>query len=365
MPPSNAANKRVILVAVSVLATLLLLEIGVRVSDVARGRGFFWGGRNLVARAEDKRLAFRAFGWKPYRKENGRTYLVSTHGDPYPLAKPEGTTRIVAFGGSTTENHFSARKGGGHYPRRLESLLNERLGGEFEVINVAYSAYATPHSLILLALDVISWDADIVILSHNYNDLNAAYFPDFTFDYQHKYGAFYASNLGPSDILFQHSQLYWLGRKQFAVTLTQLNGAVRRRPYGQEPPPAASAVFQRNLQSFVTLAQANGIGVLLATQALEPSEKYFQLHVRPKLYNKAIYYPLHDEFLQHHDTFNRIIRQVAAESGAWLLDNDRVLGGKTEYFIDFVHYSVEGVAALAESYADFLAPRLSTQAVGE
>jgi hypothetical protein len=42
-----------------------------------------------------------------------------------------------------------------------------------------------------------------------------------------------------------------------------------------------------------------------------------------------------------------------------------VLGGKTEYFIDFVHYSVEGVAALAQSYADFLAPRLSTQAVGE
>ena len=55
------------------------------------------------------------------------------------------------------------------------------------VISVASSAYATPHSLTLLSLDVLSWDTDLVILSHNINDLQAAYMPGFKPDYSHKY----------------------------------------------------------------------------------------------------------------------------------------------------------------------------------
>ena len=42
----------------------------------------------------------------------------------YPLEKAPGTFRVVAFGGSTTEN----RVGEMHYPLRLQEMLRERLG---------------------------------------------------------------------------------------------------------------------------------------------------------------------------------------------------------------------------------------------
>jgi hypothetical protein len=113
-------------------------------------------------------------------------------------------------------------------------------------------------------------------------------------------------------------------------------------------------VFKRNLRSFVVLAKSRGIKVVLGTQPLERSQEYFERHVPYKPYNDVVRYPLHDEFVRHHESYNRAIGEVAAEEGATLADNDKAFGGDSALFSDYVHYTLEGVRRLAASYADVL-----------
>ena len=351
-----------LLVLAGAFTACLLAEVGIRSLDAVRGRGFFSQDRRNIKKAAPV-IPFRMFGFMPYQERNGTRYIASRHGELYPLHKPAGTFRIVCFGGSTTENESSFKAHGTHYPLVLQSLLRARLHNEtIEVINVGNSAYATPQALIFLELDVLSWDPEVVILSENFNDLLAAYWPNFTYDYSHKYAhPFYTnSGAGPqrcleevSDRLFQRSQLYWVAKERLLRVLRR-RFPLHRRSYGDIPDPVAAGVFRRNLRSFVTLARSNGIQVVLGTQPLQPSEESFLRHVEYKPYNDVVVYPLHEEFVKHHQYYNEVIRQVGAAEGVPVADSASALGSNPKYFIDFLHYSEEGVEALARYYADFL-----------
>ena len=76
--------------------------------------------------------------------------------------------------------------------------------------------------------------------------------------------------------------------------------------------------------------------------------------MRHKKYNDIVVYPLHDEFVIHHNTFNKIIQEVAKETNVLFIDNDNVLASNEELFIDFVHYTPAGVQVLAQNYADYI-----------
>ena len=344
----------------SVVFALLFLEVSVRAYDKFTGFGFLSSYRNPFLRPMKTVLPFRTFGFEMYKDKDGVKHISSRHGEMYPLEKPDGTFRIVVFGGSTSENNHSFKEAETHYPLVLQSKLREALGTEaIEVISVANSGYATPHSLILFELDVLHWEPDMIIVSHNINDLFSSYWPNFTFDYSNKYSnpyysmPDYQSLYTASNVLFQKSQLYWLIRNRYKQ-LTHQNAAIQRRSYGMEPLPLAVEVFKRNFRSFAAIAKENGVKVLLGNQPLQPTKKFFMEHMDHKPYNSLIFYPFHEEFVRHHQAFNETIEQSAKELGVLFVDNDSKLQGKEEYFIDFVHYTPEGVNVLADSYADFL-----------
>ena len=355
--PPISAKVKVIAFALAAIASLLVLESAIRIADMRRGHGFFASARNLLIKAEPVR-PFRTFGTSHYVERDGEFALVTRHGEIYPLDKPPGTTRIVCFGGSTTENEPAFEEAGIHYPLVLEQILRERLGrDDIEVLNVAHSGYSTAHSLILLELDVISWQPDVVILSHNSNDQSAGWWPGFRYDYSQKYShEFYLpdhrSLYSVPNVLFQHSRLYWMTRKMFKA----LEGfpAPRRKSYGPEPPAATLHVFRRNVESFITIARSRGIRVVLGTQPLESSEEMFLAHMSAKPYNDIVTYPLHDEFVRHHRRYNDAILEVAAQQGVLSVDVDVKLGGERRYFVDHVHYTPAGVEALAAGYAEAL-----------
>jgi hypothetical protein len=303
-------------------------------------------------------IPFRTFGIVPYATREGVRYISSRHSELYPLEKPAGTFRVVTFGGSSTEQ----KVGGAHYPLLLQSALRDRLNRDtVEVINVGNAAYATPHSLILLELDVLSWDPDLVILSENTNDRSATYFPNFTFDYSNKYSdPFYlgqnlTSRYSTMNALFQHSRVYWVARDKLITAIDKLNSSdklTRRRPQGHDPNPEGREVFKRNLRSFVTLAHSNGIEVILASQPLGPANLVAIPYERP--YNKNIFLPLVEEEISHHASYNRAIEEVAKETGVWFVDSAQVMNGVEEYFIDSVHYKEAGLRKLAQNYSDFI-----------
>ena len=124
--------------------------------------------------------------------------------------------------------------------------------------------------------------------------------------------------------------------------------------YGMEPPLASQEIFKRNLETFVTLANAHKIPVILATQALEPSEEYWDRALRYKSYNDRVIYPLHEEFVAHHGVFNDILRKVAEENGVYLVDNSVSLAGDRQFFADYVHYTKKGVEKIADNFFQFI-----------
>jgi len=353
----NLGRKFALSAGVTILV-LLGLEAGIRFRDLAGGRGFSSDHRNLLAGGMKPLRPFRTFGVDYYGERDGERCILSRHGEPYPLQRPEGGYRIVCFGGSTTEGRKES-----HYPALLQALLRRRLANpKVEVINVAYSGYATPHSLIVLELDVVSWQPDLVVLSHNINDLDVGYFEGSAFDYSNKYGRkFYAApdyrrRFTTANVLLQHSQLYWVVRNALVDRPRWRVREIRRASLGDTPPAATSALFERNLRSFADLAKSKGIRVLLFTQPLQPDEEMGHIYFHPKAYDRFTTYPLHAEFVKHHRAYNRTIARVAEEEGVWFLDADTHLGGRREYFTDAVHYTPLGKRELAGRLADFLAP---------
>jgi len=347
------------LVFFSILILLFFLEVGIRCVGVLTDRSFFYPFQKEGKQAKPY-ILFRTFGFKLYQAVDDVRYISSSHEEIFPLKKPKNTIRIACFGGSTTENGFAYRTGKVHYPLLLQSILEDKFKKtKFDVINVGYPAYATPHSLILFELDVLSWEPDIVILSHNINDLIASYWPNLDFDYSNKYATtkYIYPRMRRNVSIFEHSLLISFLKFSYRELINLTGGAnypVIRKSQGNNPIPLAKKIFRRNLRSFISLAQSNGIQVLLGTQALQPREDMFLRHMNQKSYNNKVVYPLHEEFVQHHHAFNKVIKKVSLEGKTLFAENDLALGGRMEFFHDFVHYTVTGVKKLAQNYADVL-----------
>lgn len=346
----------------SIIVALLTLEVSLRIYDSFAGYGFLSQHRNVIVNSNQSNRAvtpFRTFGFPLYKITNNTRHILSRHGELYPFEKPQATYRIVVFGGSSTENEYSYTATQTHYPLLLQSQLRETLNTDnIEVINVGNSAYATPHSLILFELDVLSWEPDMIIVSHNINDLLTAYWPNFAFDYSNKYGTKHYMpimyNLSTSDILFQQSRLYWfVSDKVDRLQPANIN-LLSRSSYGNALKPDVTNTFKRNLNTFVAIAKHNNIKVLLGNQPLQRNEEYFDNHMGHKNYNDIVKYPLHDEFILHHNAFNQIIEEVAKEANVLFIDNDSFLANEEKLFIDYIHYEPEGVEILAKHYADFI-----------
>ncbi len=358
---NRARTKKLVLALCSVAATLLAGEALIRASDHRRGIGFFSSAGNPLAEAAPSVLPFRTFGFDPYRTVGGRTFISDTWKRRFPLRKAEGTYRVVCFGGSTTAHRMNGRD----YPGILQRLLREGANRKtIEVINAGNSGYTTAHSLILLGLDVLSWQPDLVVLSHNINDLTALYFPGFRPDYWNKYRSGYFSVPDFSErytwnnVLFQHARLYWFLaaalRPHGFRDLAARGRAIRRAPYPEELVARGEEIFRRNIETFVAIAKDRDIKVILGTQPHEPSEEFFVRHMGYKPYNDVALYPPHGQHLDIHERYNEAIRDVAEERGVGLVDNARDFAGETRYFIDHVHNSDEGLLKLAELYARFI-----------
>ena len=360
-PPARRRRSpasRLLLACVLVLAGGLAAEFAVRSYDLLTGHGFAAGRRTRPKRPP---IPFRQFGEELYTEHFGERFIVSCHGEEFPFRKPEGTLRIVAFGGSTTHNVEAWEAARTHYPLELQRRLRQRLGREdVEVINVGYSAYSTAHSLIVLALHVLSWEPDVVLLSHNVNDRSAAYFPDFVPDYVHKYGhptflGEQAEDVGVLDALLRRSEA-WAFARNLAKRWSRTPPVYG--PYPDHPPEEALLTFERNLRSFVRLAREAGVDVVLGTQPMHGDPARFEAHMQHKAYNDLVVYPEPAQDRKHHAAYNAVLVRVAEEEGVGLADNAARMDDEDAYFTDHVHYTPEGIRVLTEGWFDALTARL-------
>lgn len=363
---STAADltKKLLLAAATTTVALLAAEVGLRVYQrVSFGIGMLSVFPDF--RVEPMTYSpFLAFGPRVNYEIPGKQRPELSRFDARgfrtvdPIGpKPPGELRIVALGGSTTEDLWNAS--GRHWPWILEQRLSERDSGAVRVLNGGMSAYATPHTLIRTALDVTELEADVLLVMHNINDLTAAYHAiaaGVALDghYTAKYLLrSYTGLRGESDVVWSRLARFVAGR------LAQPDRAPPTLAENDTVLGEGVRIFQRNLRSIVAVARAHGIEPVLLTMPFSRSPEHFAIMQSGQVRIGSVgvgQLPERERMFRDLARYNQATRELGASSGVRVVDMAEAGPWDDSLFVDTVHLSDEGSEVFATRLAERLDP---------
>jgi lysophospholipase L1-like esterase len=265
--------------------------------------------------------------------------------------KPEGTTRILCLGGSSTYG-FGPSSDLATYPARLEHHLREAYPErDFEVVNMGCQGYSTHESLINLAFRGVDLNPDLVVVYHMINDVRCALYPKVQHDNTHWRVSWPTERPTPTQRKLERSFLYLAWRRYLTDwwTVRQNLGAYVIKDFGayeddfNQPDEGGLGFrnFQRNLVSIATLAQRHGSRVLFVTQGMDADDlgKAPSRSIQLKGMKKA----------------RDILAAVSADTGFPLIDAAPILEQAAkdgqEVFTHQVHLQDPGADLLARTIA--------------
>jgi lysophospholipase L1-like esterase len=297
-------------------------------------------------------------------------HLVDSHGflarDKGLLwGKDNGEIRIATIGGSTTANvNLSFDE---NWPGQLGALLQQALPGKtIRVINAGVPGFDTTQSIGNLALRVMPFNPDVVVIYHAYNDLkairpNIAYNPDYSHVHRRPYG-FHKEP--PWLIRLLNRNMFYVRMRNKYRQLQALStpaGAKDEQQRLRAVPVLAARTFEQHLQALVAIAQAGGAKVVLSSYATlhDPQRDYSDRRVvgalsamqKQELYGLAHFttgLTLNGIF-EGIKQYNEIIKVVAKRNNTGWVDNAALIPHETEYFVDRVHFTPRGAARMAEN----------------
>ena len=255
-------------------------------------------------------------------------------------AKPEREIRIIALGGSTTEDVWN--ENGLHWPLWVERELQQRGFTEVRVYNTGMSAYTSAHTLVRLAFDALEYEPDIVIVMHNINDLTVNYRAAIAGQPvdSHYRVAFtdkaFTGQLDDSDVVLsrvaQSMRSRWAAWMQPDKAVPDTYDITAGRRY-----------FQRNLTNIQALVAARSAVLTLLTMPLCESEAvYRQVEFQGR---RQFSSPVPSDFARFNKDFasyNEAIREVARAKNIAMVDMSQLFGRNESVFSDFVHYNAAG-----------------------
>jgi hypothetical protein len=286
-----------------------------------------------------------ADGWNGKWPINEKGY----RGPDFTIAKPEGTIRIIFYGGSAVFDPWSP--GEKDWPRRVENILRQNGFPNVEVINAGIPGHASFDSFGRFFAEGHTFDPDYVVLYNAWNDIKyfrsevpllrqfspLIPFSDPRLNYQ-----------GPIDrFLSEHSQFYVRLRDRY------YHWKLRIGPEGQKPPgeyvseigELGLKQYRLNVEMFVDLAHNIGTVPILMTQARlitqnNTEDQRARIHYEYQLLTHQALY----------ETFKKtdeVIYDVAKEKDVFLIDVSQPLTGRSELFMDSVHLTDKGAEELA------------------
>ena len=312
----------------------------------------------------DTALAYRLRPGFEFRSEDG--VQVTRHNaagfrddDDFP-PKTAGTLRVLCLGGSTTYG-VSVVDNAATYPADLEQFLNNDIrpaGWEHvEVFNLGVGGYTSREVLMNLKLHGLPLAPDVVVIQCGFNDVAPRFYANFDPDYAHFRKPLEPLEPGFLARIAYHSQLVLvLGYKLGVLAPITLQSQT------QYPlPPATEAVvnltkngtesFRRNLAEAVDLAKGSGARVWLLTQAHFFSPVFQAPQEDTRLLDEAY----RNGLVEH----NEVIRGLAEDGAAGLVDLERVMPSALTYFSDPIHMTEEGNLVKARIIAESIQSTLS------
>ncbi len=350
-------------VAAATLALVLLLEGGTRA--ILRIREGSWPSTEMARFDRDVRNALRLYRRHPFLnaapaegvsvRAFGKQASFNSLGYRSPersRAKPDGTTRILCSGGSTTFDILAARD-----EESWPWLLEERLASEVpgvEVWNAGFPSWTSAENLIALSLRDLELAPDVVVLFQGINDLQPAGHVPFDPSYEHGHAdqAVRALGFGLRRLpLYERSLFFeWvrdatLGPREPYRQLQTVPPAARQ----PRLPENAVATFERNLRSYLSVAMCHGARVVLVTQpvrirgATSDADLAYLAQWIGGIEPTAVPGEL--------ERLNDVARGLAEVPGVLVLDVAAEAGWTDRDFADPMHFSAPGSARMADTVA--------------
>gem|GEM_PF-739409 len=315
---------------------------------------------------------------KPIISIDQHGFLSNTRN--YDFKKSADEIRIATIGASTTANINLPFEE--NWPGRLGFLLQEAFPQKkITILNAGVPGFDTAQSIGNLALRVMPFKPDIVIIYHAYNDLKAIrtdtkFSPDYSHIHQTPYG--YHKKPGIFKSFLNHSMFYVRVRNKYhdyvsirnkyneimskKESFKQNNSAAAENQRQMNIPPEAIRTFAQHVRSMVGIAKAGGAKVILSSFATlhDPNMDYSDdkiiyglsnyqkaelsllLYFTPGLELTAIFKGI----VQYNETLKIIAQQ---ELTGWV-DNAARIPHDGKYFVDRVHFSQSGAKLMAENF---------------
>lgn len=337
--------RRIVLVVIITVCSGLLLESAARIFLWAKGQPFY--GNFLY-----KPHRFLGYTLRPNTAINGpssyseqsKKFSINSlgfRGQNCTIRKPDNTYRIFCLGESST---FCVTSSDDEHtwPYLLEKLLTkEDPQDTIEVINAGVPGWTTYESMINLAIRILDYDPDMIIVYHGANDVAYCHRATETFNYSDK------PPISPYSKLFDNSAAYILlmtGGKFGSNKAPKKKLPDTFKPYG----PRA---FRRNLQNIISIGKAHNVQVILSTQATLIQENPRGTDWEEVSAGNLAWFGLNQKALvRAYKEINSTIKELSTKNHVAFVDNGEKVPHTFEYLIDYAHLTDKGSEEVARNF---------------
>jgi hypothetical protein len=269
-----------------------------------------------------------------------RVNSLGFRGEEIEVPKPAGRVRVAFLGGSTT---FCAEASSlaTTWPHQVvEQLRRAAPEVEFDYVNGGAAAYSTEQSLLNLAHRVGPLEPDVIVIYHATNDL--------VIESRRRalaLGLYRLEEHAPSR-LGEYWLSYYLLQKNLRHLLRREDDDPGHMPFE----PALLDPFRTRLTELVREAQARAKVVALVTFATRLRSDQAPEVQRAAAASSLGYMPFFDtpDLLAGYAEANQVVRAVAAETGAILVEGEDSIPADDAHFADTVHLRDPGLGLQAE-----------------
>lgn len=256
--------------------------------------------------------------------------------------RPPGSVRLAFLGASTT---FCAHATSNErtWPHLVwRALQDAHPAVPIDYVNAAVRGYTLPSSLLNLELRVKALSPDIIVIYHAQNDLAV--------DSRRlaRQAGIYKGAGDDTDWLSKLSLTWYLLKKNVQITLREQKA---RQPGAQLlfEPRELSEDFRKNLLALARASQEITPYVVIPTFSYKIRRE--QAHSEQlKAASIAIYYMPYmnpEGLLDAYEEYNRVIRDVANETGSLLVDGELTIPPDDLHFADSYHFLDAGNVVMA------------------
>jgi len=258
--------------------------------------------------------------------------------------KPASTVRMAFLGASTTYcgEVSSNEKAWPHIV--TESLRRNWPAAQFDYVNAGVPGYGVQDSLKSLRVRVASLQPDVIVIYEGHNDISGI-----GLELARQQGLATQPTEKTLSWLSKYSLLWYLVEKNLMI-LNKQRTALRAEGTLQIDRETFAAPFEGDLIELVTASHQVVDLVALVTLSAQlrrdqsPKQK-LQASVTSLYYMP---YMSADGVIESFESFNDIIRKVARETGALMVENENSIPGTKQYFADSIHFTDEGSRLQAE-----------------